>query len=198
VKVLRPTDAVVLEMTTNTRFFIVGGGPVGVEFATAFTALGIPVTLVSQTERLLPSMDGELAGLMADEFERRGVRLILGAGADAVARLDGQLTVTLTSGAVLATDVVLFAAGRTPNTEDLGLAGAGVQLDARGGSSSTATTARPPRGSTPRATWSVPRSPRVRCGRGARPRATPSAWCLASRWIRPRVRRSTACPRSPE
>jgi len=111
---------------------IVGGGPIGVEFATAFTALGIPVTLVSQTERLLPTIDGELAGLMADEFERRGVRLILGAGADAVARVDGQLSVTLTSGAVLATDVVLFAAGRTPNTEGLGLADAGVQLDARG------------------------------------------------------------------
>ena len=58
---------------------IVGGGPVGVEFATVFTALGIPVTLVSQSDRLLPAVDGELAGLVADEFERRGVRLVLGA-----------------------------------------------------------------------------------------------------------------------
>lgn len=111
---------------------IVGGGAIGVEFATVFTALGVPVTLVSQSDRLLPSIDGELAGLMADEFERRGVRLILGAGADAVARVDGRLTVTLSTGAVLATDVVLFAAGRTPNTEGIGLEDAGVQLDARG------------------------------------------------------------------
>jgi NAD(P) transhydrogenase len=111
---------------------IVGGGPIGVEFATVFTALGIPATLVSHSDRLLPTMDGELAGLMADEFQRRGVRLILDAGADAVARVDGRLRVTLSTGAVLHTEAVLFAAGRTPNTDDLGLDEAGIQLDARG------------------------------------------------------------------
>jgi NAD(P) transhydrogenase len=111
---------------------IVGGGPVGVEFATVFTALGIPVTIVSQTERLLPSIDGELAGLMADEFEQRGVKLILGAGADAVVRVDDRLSVTLSSGDILTAHAMLVAAGRTPNTESLGLAEAGVQLDARG------------------------------------------------------------------
>jgi NAD(P) transhydrogenase len=111
---------------------IIGGGAVGVEFATIFTALGIPATLVSQSDRLLPNMDNELARLLADEFERRGVRLILGAGADTVARVAGCLRVTLTTGAVLAADAVLFAAGRTPNTEGLGLEHAGVQLDGRG------------------------------------------------------------------
>jgi NAD(P) transhydrogenase len=111
---------------------IIGGGAVGVEFATIFTALGIPATLVSQSDRLLPSMDGELVGLMAEEFERRGVRLILGAGANTVARVAGRLSVTLSTGAVLDTDAVLFAAGRTPNTEGLGLEQAGVQLDAHG------------------------------------------------------------------
>ena len=49
----------------------------------------------------------------------------------------------------------------------------------------------------PRAMWSAPRWPRPRCSRGARRRATPAAWSLASRWIRPRVRQSTACPRWP-
>jgi NAD(P) transhydrogenase len=111
---------------------IVGGGPIGVEFATVFTALGIPVTLVSDADRLLPAVDGELAELMAEEFERRGVSLVLGAGADAVARADGRLTVTLSTGAVLATDAVLFAAGRTPHTDGLGLEEVGVRLDARG------------------------------------------------------------------
>ena len=53
---------------------IVGGGPVGVEFATVLAALGVPVTLVSRDERLLPSMDAELAGLMADELSSRGVQ----------------------------------------------------------------------------------------------------------------------------
>jgi NAD(P) transhydrogenase len=111
---------------------IVGGGPVGVEFATIFTALGIPVTLINQADRLLPAIDGELAQLMADEFAQRGVTLILGAGVQAVDRVGGRLSVTLSTGVVLATEVVLFAAGRTPNTAGLGLAEAGVQLDARG------------------------------------------------------------------
>jgi NAD(P) transhydrogenase len=111
---------------------IVGGGPVGVEFATVFTALGIPVTLVSQAERLLPTMDGELAGLMAEEFAQRGVTLILGNGVGEVSRVEERLRVTLTSGVVLTSEVVLFAAGRTPNTKGLGLPEAGVQLDERG------------------------------------------------------------------
>ena len=114
------------------QIVIVGGGPIGVEFATVFTALGIPVTLVSQTDRLLPTIDGELADLMADEFQRRGVRLLLDVGARAVGRIDGRLTVTLSSGAPLATDAVLFATGRTPHTGGLGLEEAGVRLDTQG------------------------------------------------------------------
>lgn len=111
---------------------VVGGGPTGVEFATVFTALGIPATLVSQSDRLLPTIDSELAGLMADEFERRGVRLLLGASVVGVRRVDGRLTVTLSTGTVLATDAVLVAVGRTPNTEGLGLEEAGVRLDVHG------------------------------------------------------------------
>ena len=111
---------------------IVGGGPISVEFATVFTALGIRATLVSNADRLLPNIDGELAGLVADEFQRRGVRLVLGAGADGVGRVDGQLKVTLSTGTVLEADAVLVAAGRTPNTEGLGLEQAGVRIDARG------------------------------------------------------------------
>jgi NAD(P) transhydrogenase len=111
---------------------VVGSGAVGVEFATVLTALGIPATLVSRSERLLPAVDGELAEMAAAEFERRGVRLVLGADAQEVRRVDGGLGVTLSTGGRLVTDAVLVAAGRTPNTEGLGLEEAGVQLDARG------------------------------------------------------------------
>jgi NAD(P) transhydrogenase len=111
---------------------VVGSGPVGVEFATVLTALGIPATLVSRSERLLPGVDGELSGLAAAEFERRGVRLVLGADVEEVRRVNGRLTVSLSTGARLVTDAVLVAAGRTPNTEGLGLEEAGVRLDARG------------------------------------------------------------------
>ena len=111
---------------------VVGGGAVGVEFATVLTALGVPATLVSHADHLLPAVDRELAALAANEFERRGVRLILGADADSVGRVDGRLTMTLSTGDTLTTDAVLFAPGRTPNTEGLGLEEAGVHVDGGG------------------------------------------------------------------
>lgn len=111
---------------------VVGAGPVGVEFATIFTALNVPVTLVDRGDRLLPGMDGELTHLMRAEFERRGVRLILSSGVESVSRREGRLTVVLSGGAQLATEAVLFAAGRSANTEGLGLEAAGVAIDPRG------------------------------------------------------------------
>ena len=111
---------------------VVGGGSIGVEFATVFTALGVPSTLVSESDVLLPTIDRELAGLVADEFERRRVQLVLGARVVGVQRDGGRLTVKLSTGTVLDTDAVLVATGRTPNTDGLGLEEAGVNLDARG------------------------------------------------------------------
>jgi NAD(P) transhydrogenase len=111
---------------------IVGGGPVGVEFATILTALGVHVTLVDPGDRLLSNMDAELASVMADEFTRRGVTLILKARVESAVRRDGQLTVALSNGASINPAAVLFAAGRIPNTAGLGLDRAGVDTDRHG------------------------------------------------------------------
>ena len=110
---------------------IVGGGAIGVEFATVFAALGVPVTLVNHAERLLPGVDGELVELLTADLAGHGVRAVCGVGVAAVER-DGPLTVTLTDGTRLPTGAVLLAAGRTPNTDGLGLVEAGVELDGRG------------------------------------------------------------------
>jgi NAD(P) transhydrogenase len=112
--------------------FIVGGGAVGVEFATIFAALGARVTLSDMVDRLLPTMDGELSRLMAEHFARIGVRVVLGVRTDVIERVHGKLGVTLSNGTTLAPDAVLFAAGRTANTEGLGVDEVGVQLDRRG------------------------------------------------------------------
>ena len=111
---------------------IVGGGATGVEFATVFAALGVPVTVVHQAERLLPGVDGELVELLTADLVEHGVRVVCGVGVAAVERVDGTLTVALTDGTRLPTGAVLLAAGRTPNTDGLGLAEAGVELDGRG------------------------------------------------------------------
>jgi NAD(P) transhydrogenase len=126
------SDQVYSLRTVPGDIVVVGGGAIGVEFATVLTALGIPATLISRSDRLLPAVDGELADLAAEEFQRRGVRLIFGADARTVCRKNGRLTVTLSTGPVLTTGAVLFATGRTPNTEGLGLDEADVRLDDRG------------------------------------------------------------------
>src|SRR6266508_2277388 len=64
----------------------VGGGPVGCEYASVFTALGVEVTLLDRADRLLPFMDTEISDVLARAFAGMGMRLTLGSGAGAGAR----------------------------------------------------------------------------------------------------------------
>jgi pyruvate/2-oxoglutarate dehydrogenase complex dihydrolipoamide dehydrogenase (E3) component len=77
-------------------------------------------------------MDGELSQLAANAFKKMGIRLVLGARISAVGRVNEELCVTLDGGEVLVSDIVLYAAGRSVNTDGLGLAEAGVKVKARG------------------------------------------------------------------
>lgn len=110
---------------------VIGGGPVGCEYASVFTALDVEVTLLDNADRLLPFMDTEISDVLAGAFARMGMRLILGSGGN-VERAGGVLGVTLAGGERLHPEKVLFAAGRAGNTEPLGLEEAGVETDARG------------------------------------------------------------------
>jgi NAD(P) transhydrogenase len=110
---------------------VVGGGAVGCEYASIFTAIGVQVTLVDSGGRLLPFLDAEISELLAEAFSGMGMRLVLGGGRAAVARDEKGLVVTLGSGEEIRPDKVLFASGRAGNTEDLGLNEAGVQIDDR-------------------------------------------------------------------
>jgi NAD(P) transhydrogenase len=114
-----------------TSLVVVGGGAVGCEYASIFTALGVDVTLVDAGERILPFLDAEISELLARVFSGVGMRLVLGAGRAAVGRDDHGLTCTLASGEEIRPDKVLFASGRVGNTEGLGLEEAGVEIDAR-------------------------------------------------------------------
>jgi NAD(P) transhydrogenase len=111
---------------------VIGGGPVGCEYASVFTALGAKVTLLDLADRLVPFMDAEISDVLAQTFARLGMRVVLGSGVASVERLRGKLQAVLDGGERLEPDTVLFAAGRAGNTEDLGLEAVGVQTDARG------------------------------------------------------------------
>ncbi|MDQ4027240.1 MAG: FAD-dependent oxidoreductase, partial [Actinomycetota bacterium] len=110
---------------------VVGGGAVGCEYASIFTALGVQVTVIDQADRLLPFLDFELSDQLAQSFRKTGMRVILDAGRASVARDSEGLKVELPDGETMRPGEVLFAAGRVGNTEGLGLDEVGVELDAR-------------------------------------------------------------------
>jgi NAD(P) transhydrogenase len=113
------------------RMMVVGGGPVGSEYASIFAALGVKVTLVDRGTRLLPMLDSELSEALAESVQRSGVRLMMGAQVDSVDRDQEGLKVVV-DGEVLRPQVVIHAVGRAGNVEGLGLEEVGVAVDGRG------------------------------------------------------------------
>jgi NAD(P) transhydrogenase len=111
---------------------VVGGGAVACEYASIFLALGAEVTLVDRGTRLLPFMDAELSGILVDTFRSFGMRVLPETGVSGVAPAESGVSVETTAGEAIRAEKVIFAAGRTGNTEELGLKDAGVSTDDRG------------------------------------------------------------------
>jgi NAD(P) transhydrogenase len=123
----------ITDITAKPReLLIVGGGAIGVEYATIFSALGVPVTILDAAPRLVTMMDGEISRRLEQVFLGRGCQVILGTGMTSTRRDGADLAVELGDGRQLRPDAVLFAAGRSVSTAGLGLEDAGVTLDARG------------------------------------------------------------------
>jgi len=111
---------------------VVGGGAVGCEYASIFRALGVEVTLLEAAPHLLGFVDVEISDLLAETFRAQGTRVMLGCGVATIERAARALEVRLASGETLTPDHVLWAGGRVGNLEGLGLADAGVAVDAKG------------------------------------------------------------------
>ena len=126
------TDTVLQRGWVPRDIVIIGGGPVGVEFATICQALGAKVTLLDRGTRLITGMDGEVSECMEGLFRKWGLTVRFGASVASATGRGAGLEVELTTGEKLFPDTLLFAAGRIANTEGLGLEDRGVELDARG------------------------------------------------------------------
>jgi NAD(P) transhydrogenase len=111
---------------------VVGGGAVGCEFASIFTALGAQVVLVDSGARLLPFMDAEIAQQLAETFRGMGMRVVQNAGHATATRTPSGVRVELADGEAFTPEKVIFATGRVGNTDGLGLEAAGVRTDERG------------------------------------------------------------------
>lgn len=114
------------------HLIVVGSGVTGAEFASAYRALGSEVTLVSSRDQVLPGEDADAAALLQDVFERRGMHLQMKARAESVVSSPTGVTVTLADGSTVEGTHCLMAVGSIPNTSDIGLAEAGVELSESG------------------------------------------------------------------
>lgn len=116
--------------------FVVGAGAIGMEFADVYDSFGTKVTIVEALDRILPLEDAEVSKFMQRTYKKRGMDIHVGARfQNAEVKADG-VTVTFTDAKgetqTMDVDYVLSAVGRVPNSEDVGLASAGVKTDDRG------------------------------------------------------------------
>ncbi|GAA5151726.1 dihydrolipoyl dehydrogenase [Microbacterium pseudoresistens] len=111
------------------KAIILGGGVIGVEFASAWRALGVEVTIVEALPHLVPNEDITLSKGLERAFRRRGIASSLGVRFEKAEQSDDAVTVTLEDGTVLEADLLLVAVGRGPATAGLGFEEAGVTME---------------------------------------------------------------------
>ena len=114
------------------HMIVVGSGVTGAEFASAYSALGSQVTLVSSRDTVLPGNDSDAAQLLEQVFRNNGINVMNKTRAEKVVNTGFGVEVTLADGEVLKGSHCLMAVGSIPNTEGLGLEEAGVVLTETG------------------------------------------------------------------
>ncbi len=126
------SDSILSLESIPASLVVIGGGPVGTEYASIITALGSEVTLVDAGPRLIPFADEEISDRLAEALTADGARFVFNAPGTTIRRTDVGLEVGLPDGEILYPEKVLFAAGRAGNVEGLGLDEAGIDVDNRG------------------------------------------------------------------
>jgi pyruvate/2-oxoglutarate dehydrogenase complex dihydrolipoamide dehydrogenase (E3) component len=118
--------------TIPEHLIVVGSGVTGAEFASAYTALGSSVTLISSRDQVLPGEDADAARVIEDVFRRNGMTVLSKARAESIVRTDDGVIATLSDGTVVEGTHCLMAVGSVPNTAGIGLEAAGVQVTESG------------------------------------------------------------------
>ncbi len=114
------------------RTIVVGGGYIGVELAGILHGLGVDVTQLYWERLFLRGFDDDCRQALADEMRKKGIDLRFNTNIERIEKRDGVLGATLTSGATIETDQILYATGRVPNTRSLGLDNTAVRMKENG------------------------------------------------------------------
>jgi len=108
---------------------VLGGGVIGVEFASVWKSFGADVQIVEALPHLVPNEDEALSKSLERAFRKRGIQFSLGDRFAGVKETDSGVTVTLESGKTFEAELLLVAVGRGPRTADLGFEAQGITLD---------------------------------------------------------------------
>lgn len=111
---------------------VIGAGVIGVEYATIFSALDVPVTLIEPRATILDFIDREVVDDFIHQMRDRGMAVRLGTAVSEVRSKPDCAEVVLADGRVIRSEAVLYAAGRDGNVSSLGLDAVGIEADARG------------------------------------------------------------------
>ena len=119
------------------RLVIIGGGYIGLEFASMYASFGSQVTVLESYPELIAREDRDIAASVKETLEKKGIVVRMNAKVQSVNRVEDKAIVTFADSQtnevfVLEADAVLLATGRRPNTKDLNLEVAGVEVDVRG------------------------------------------------------------------
>ncbi|MEE8233160.1 MAG: FAD-dependent oxidoreductase, partial [Gammaproteobacteria bacterium] len=115
--------------TLPEKIIIVGGGYIAVEFAGILNGLGVDTTLLYRGPLFLRGFDQDVREFMAEEMRKKGIKLKFETNIDCIEKIDKQLRATLTDQSTLLAGQIMYATGRKPNTERLGIESLGVTLD---------------------------------------------------------------------
>jgi dihydrolipoamide dehydrogenase len=118
--------------TLPESLMIVGGGVIGCEFASIFSALGVKVTIVEMLPSILPGVDDDVREVVSRSLGKSGVKILTGSAAESVRIDERGASVTLAEGTVLNADRILVSVGRRPRLDDLGLEEAGIDFSSTG------------------------------------------------------------------
>ncbi|WP_024877821.1 NAD(P)H-quinone dehydrogenase [Saccharomonospora piscinae] len=113
--------------TLPEHLVVVGSGVTGAEFASAYTEMGVKVTVVSSRDRVLPHEDADAAAVLEEVFSKRGTTVVKHARADRVERTADGVVVHLTDGRQIEGSHALMTVGSVPNTGDIGLDRVGLE-----------------------------------------------------------------------
>lgn len=133
-RILSSTEALRLQEVPE-RLVVVGGGYIGLELGTAYAKLGADVTILEGTKSLLPGTDPALTQMVTRRLKKLGVKVVTEAMVQGGENKGEEVEITATvkgEEKTFTADYCLVAVGRTPNTDELGLEYAQVELDERG------------------------------------------------------------------